>query len=99
MEEKNIYDMLFDEENNDNITLYGDDNEPIEFEQVAVVPYDGSIYAILHPVVLIDGMEENEALVFEVTGEDNLELVIDDDIIDAVFDIYYEMVEAEGDGQ
>ena len=66
MEEKDIYDILLDEENNDTITLYGDDDEPIEFEQIAVVPYDGSIYAILRPIVLFEGMNDDEALVFKI---------------------------------
>ncbi len=99
MEEKNIYQILLDEENNDIITLYGDDDEPIEFEQAAVIPYGGDIYAILCPVVLSEGMEDGEAFVFKVTGEHNVEMVVDDEIIDAVFEIYYEMLEEEGVGQ
>jgi hypothetical protein len=98
MEEKNIFDILLDKDNNDVLTLYGDDNEPHEFEQIAVIPYEESIYAILRPMVLFEGMEDDEALVFEITEEELIELVTDDDIIDAVFDIYNEMIEEEDGG-
>lgn len=98
MEEKNIFDILFDENNDDIITLYGESGDPLEFEQIAVIPYEGIIYAILRPIVPFEGMKEDEALVFEITEEELIELVTDDDIIDAVFNIYNEMIEEEDGG-
>ena len=96
---KNIEDMLFDEENNENIKLIGDDGVEYEFEQVATIPMeeDGKIYCLLHPVVPMPGMQPDEGLVMELsedidTGEDVLLMVTDDDVIDRVFDVYEQLL-------
>ena len=85
----------------DVITLMTGDNEEIDFIEIAGIAYRGNFYAILQPVELLDGMEEDEALVFKVTrgkeGEDKFEIELDDTIIDAVFDEYNKLLdEAEG---
>ena len=77
------------------ITLMTEDGREIEFIEVAIVPLGGRVYAILQPVELLEGMEEGEALVFEMMiGEDGPEgfnVVLDDEKIDAVFAVYNEM--------
>ena len=95
-----IFDKLFDENNADRIVLYNNKGEALEFEQVAVIPYEGVVYIILHPVTKLEGLGEGEGLVFvieedEVEGE-IMKLVVDEGIIDAVFDIYDRLVEEEG---
>ena len=95
----NPIDMLLDEECTDPIVLYNENNEEIAFEQIALIPYDGGIYALLKPVEKLDGVGEDEALVFTITeldGEDVLMIVEDDAIVDAVFALYYEMLKEEG---
>ena len=49
MEEKtvNAIDALFDENNTDNIVLYNEKEEPVEFEQIAIIPIEENVYAIL----------------------------------------------------
>lgn len=92
-------DMLLDENNNENIVLFNEDNQKVEFEQIALVPIDSRVYALLKPVLHIDGIGEDEALVFtieEIDGEDCLVIVEEDEIIDNVFEEYYEMLRAEG---
>jgi uncharacterized protein YrzB (UPF0473 family) len=103
MEEKiNILDMLFDEENNDPIVLQNEKGEEIVFEQIAVIPKAEDIYCILKPVELIDGLEEDEALVFKVSeneeGDASLNLEINEDVIDEVFNVYYDLLDEE-DGE
>ena len=91
--------MLYDDNNTDNITLYNEEGEAIEFEQIALIPLDERDFAILRPVEAPEGMGEDEAFVFaieEVDGEEDLILVEDDDIVDAVFEEYYTMLRAEG---
>ena len=91
--------MLYDDNNTDNITLYNEEGEAIEFEQIALIPLDERDFAILRPVEAPEGMGEDEAYVFaieEVDGEEDLILVEDDDIVDAVFEEYYTMLRAEG---
>ena len=92
-------DMLLDENNNENIKLYNEENEEIEFEQIALVPIENKTYAILRPVVEMDGIAEDEALVFvidEIDDEDCLVIVEDDNIVDKVFEEYYKMLKEEG---
>ena len=86
--------MSLDElkEQDDVVTLMTDDGEEVDFVEIAGIAYNGEFYAILQPVELLEGMEEDEALVFKVTkganGEDNFALEMDDDIIDGVFTEY-----------
>ena len=82
----------YDEENDDIITLTSADGEEIDFVEIAGIAYKGNFYAILQPVELLENMDDDEALVFKVTrsisGEDNFEIELDDEIIDAVFEQY-----------
>ena len=91
-------------DNDDIVTLLSDDGEEIDFIEVAGIAYRGNFYAVLQPVELLDGMEEDEALVFKVTrgkdGEDKFEIELDDAIIDAVFEEYNKLLdEATGNGE
>ena len=97
----NPIDALFDENNCDPIVLFSENGEEVSFEQIALIPIEEKMYAILKPVVPIEGLGENEGLVFSIevneeNGEEFLVLVADEKIIDAVFEIYDELVnEAE----
>lgn len=93
MEEKELtsIDKIFDEDNNENVVLYNKNNEPVEFEQIFIMPLDGADYCILKPVEPLEGMSEDEGIVFtlqEVDGEEQLTVVQDQEIIDKVFDEY-----------
>jgi len=98
----------FDEEletaDDDIVTLTSADGEEIDFVEIAGIAHEGKFYAILQPVELIEGMEDDEALVFEVSrnenGEDNFSIVLDDDIINPVFEIYNKLLdEADDDSE
>ena len=92
-------DKLYDENNNDNIILYDENNNTIEFEQIAVIPIEKKVYAILTPVTPMDGVDENTGLVFSVesnkNGEEWLSLINDEEIINSVFDIYESLIKEE----
>ena len=81
----------------DLIVLRSASGEEIEFIEIAGIAYKGKFYSILQPVVLLDGMGDDEALVFEVSradsGEDKFEIVLDDEIISAVFKEYDKLYE------
>ena len=85
------------EEDNDIITLTSADGEEVDFVEIAGIAYKGNFYAVLQPVELLEGMDDDEALVFKVTrganGEDNFEIEMDDDIIDAVFEEYNRLLD------
>ena len=107
MADENVKDELppfdeFEETSDDDIvTLLSADGEEIDFVEIAGIAHKGNFYAILQPVELLDGMDDDEALVFKVTrgkdGEDKFEIELDDAVIDAVFEEYNKLLdEAEG---
>ena len=79
----------------DIVTLLSANGEEIDFVEIAGIVHNGKFYAILQPVELLDGMDEDEALVFEVSrgedGEDKFSIVTDDEIIDIVFEKYNQL--------
>lgn len=81
----------------DTITLLSSNGEQIQFIEIAGIAHKGNFYAILQPVELIEGMAEDEALVFKVSraenGEDKFEIVLDDEIINAVFETYNKLLD------
>lgn len=88
-------DKILDDNNCENIVLYDENNKETEFSQIAVIPSDEKIYAILKPITQIDGVSDDEALLFvidEIDGDDCLILVDDQKIIDEIFDIYYNLL-------
>ena len=94
MADKKFVDKLFEADNNENIILYDSDDKETEFEQVAVVDYMEKYYAILHPVTKIEGVEEDEAFVFEINEEDDsLEIIDDFDLAEKIFDEYYKLLD------
>ena len=98
-EEKSQIELLLDENNTDNLKLYDENNKETEFEQVAVIPLNGKIYAILKPVTKIVGVNDDEALVFvieEIDDEDCLVIVDDEKVADDVFKEYYDLLKEEG---
>ena len=92
--------LLLDPEYEDNIILYNERDEAVEFEQVAIIVYKKNTYAILHPVDgEKHGVGEDEALVFKLhrnyEGDAQLLLESDEKIIDAVFEKYYKLYDEE----
>ncbi|MBQ8726131.1 MAG: DUF1292 domain-containing protein [Clostridia bacterium] len=88
-------------EEDDIVTLLSADGEEIDFVEIAGIALNGKFYAVLQPVELLEGMEEDEALVFEVgrneDGSDNFTIEMDDDIIDAVFAEYNRLLDQAND--
>ena len=85
------------EEDDDIITLMSATGEEIDFVEIAGIAYKGHFYAILQPVELLDGMDDDEALVFEVIrtdDNDRFEMVLDEEIINAVFAEYNKLLDA-----
>lgn len=95
------YESEYEDNNDDIIELVNADGETVQFVEIAGIAHRGNFYAILQPVELLEGMDDDEALVFKVTrgrdGEDSFEIELDDDIIDAVFKEYNRLLdEAQG---
>ena len=85
---------------NDYVTLLSANGEEVQFIEIAGIAYKGNFYALLQPVELLEGMDDDEALVFRVSrgsnGEDNFEIELNDSIVDAVFKEYYKLLEQQG---
>lgn len=89
-------DRFFDEENFDNVKLEDNDGKEIEFEQIAVVDYEEKYYVILHPITKMEGIGEDEALVFLIDEEKDELIYCDDEATaQAVFAVFYEDMEIE----
>jgi len=84
------------DEDDDIVTLITEEGKEIDFIEIAGIAYRGNFYAVLQPVELLEGMDEDEALVFKVTkgedGQDNFEIELDDAVIDAVFVEYQKLL-------
>ena len=97
-EEEDIFEIIMGE-NDDNLLLTDGEGNDVEFEQVAYIPLEDKDYAILAPVEPMEGVGENEALAFELVtykdGAHGLEIVDDEDIVNAVFDEYNRLFEEE----
>ncbi len=108
LENKNTKDpieCLFDENDNSPISLFNEKGEEVKFEQIALIPIEEQIYAILKPMEQMEGIGEDEALVFEIVEAeaenegDFLNLVSDIDVIDKVFEIYNKLMDEEEEKQ
>ena len=92
-------DMLFDENNTDNIVLYDEENNQVEFEQIAIIPLEERNYAILRPLDEKNPIAEDEAVVFAIEELDDEEVLIperNDKVVDEVFNKYYELLKEQG---
>ena len=94
---RNIVDILLDEENKDPIVLQDDTGKKITFEQIAIIPYDDKLYCVLKPVDKIENVQDDEAIVFFVNEEEGKEPVLmvetDEAKAIAVFDEYYNLLD------
>ena len=96
-EELDILDILLDENNDDPISLFDEDDKEVKFEQVAIIPHDEKIYAILKPIDEMEGVADDEAIVFvvEYDNEGHSYLVVEtnEEIAIKVFDKYYQLLD------
>lgn len=95
-----LLDQLLDEESDSEIRLKNEDGTELVFNQVAVIPDGDKIYAILTPVTDIEGVSDDEAIVFRVDereGEHVLVLEEDEETAMAVFEQYVKLWEESQD--
>lgn len=99
MEERNPIECLLDVDNSDPIVLYDENDKPIKFEQVALIPHKDELYAMLKPIDKLDGVADDEAVIFhfeeDESGAQVLSVVGDDQLIDEIFAIYLDLVKEE----
>lgn len=97
---RNPIEALLNSEDDKPITLFDENSKAVEFDQVAIIPDKNKVYAILKPIEKMEGIKDDEALVFVMQesdeGEDVIKVVDDEKIIEWVFEEYYKLLEAEG---
>lgn len=102
MTDEELKNEIVTEDDDDIVTLLSANGEEIDFVEIAGIAYKGNFYAILQPVELLDGMDEDEALVFKVSrdedGSDKFEIELNDEIIDAVFAEYNVLLDEANSG-
>lgn len=84
-------DPILDPHNKDNVFLIDDNLGLIEFEQIALIPMDDELYAILKPVGDFEGLND-EAPAFLIWANDDDEAILDEvhdeEIKGKIFAIY-----------
>ncbi|NLT18274.1 MAG: hypothetical protein BWX72_00878 [Firmicutes bacterium ADurb.Bin080] len=79
------------------ITLTAPDGSEVDFLEIAGIPLDGNFYTILKPIEVLEGMTEDDVLVFKVeeseNGESNLSLETDEDTLDKIYQEYLKLLD------
>lgn len=100
VEREDLLDIILDEDNQDPILMMDQRGKQLAFEQVAIIPYeqDGEkvLYVILKPLDKINGIEDDQAVVFLVdqdsSGNTFLRVEDDEAIAIDVFCKYYDLL-------
>ena len=93
---QDVLDILLDENNSDPIILTDEKGKKFTFEQIAVIPYNDKIYCVLKPVETIQGIADDEAVVFYVDERPTgsvLMVETDEKTAINVFDEYYNLLD------
>lgn len=85
-----LKDILLDENNMDDLE-FTTPAGTLRFEQLATILLDGDVFAVLHPLDEMSGVEDDEAIVYrlkETPEESSLVMEEDEDVAIRVFDMY-----------
>lgn len=91
-------------ESDEIITLISADGEEVDFFQIAGLSVDENFYTILKPVESMEGVTEEDALVFKVNmgedGEGSFYLETDENMLARIYEEYLKLLdEMELDGE
>lgn len=96
-----ILDVLLDADNTAPIYITDSNGKVLKFDQIAVIPHDDDLYCILKPITPIDGVGENEAIVFHVDtdsdGKAGLSIEEDEKKAYIIFQKYEKLLTEEDD--
>ncbi len=103
----NVIKQILDEEYDGDIVLVDENDKEFTFNQLAVIPFNDELYCVLKPVTEMEGVGEDDVMVFHILLDDTaetedeamengyLEIEEDDSIADEVFKEYLEMLDSE----
>lgn len=96
-EENSIMDILLNENNDSPVVLYDEKDKAVKFDQVAVIPMDDNLYAILKPIDKMENVADDEAIVFAVIEDEDgmasLEVETNESVAMRVFEEYYKLLD------
>lgn len=79
------------------ITLTSSDGDQVDFLEIAGIPIDENFYTILKPVEVIEGMTEDDVLVFKVeeteNGDSNFSLERDEEVLNKIYQEYLRLLD------
>lgn len=85
----------------DIITLTSDDGEELDFYHEATVEYNDEWFVFLHPVEKMEEISDDEIIIFKLVknenGEDALDPIEDEELLDNVYKEYVKLVESYED--
>lgn len=98
-----LLDVLLDKDNRDPIVLMDSNGRVLNFEQVAVIPHEINgkrfLFAVLKPLDKIEGIADDEAIVFradvDVNGNTILQLEENESVAIDIFEKYYDLLEED----
>ena len=100
-EDTPLLNRLMDAQDREPVVMAGEDGKDLEFEQCASIPYNGYLYVVFHPITPIEGIGEDECVVFRYEQKDGEEIFCleeDEDVANEVYNAYIEMInEADED--
>ena len=86
-------------EDDEPIELVTDDGKKLKFYFVGTIEYKGKVYSAFEPAEQIEGMEEDDLVIFEVSGDDeetaDLLPIEDDALLDEVFEEFCRVLEED----
>ena len=75
----------------ENVVQFTDEEGKIyNFYHVGTIDYEEKTYAFFQPAEEMDGVDPNEVVIYEITGDNDLVPVLDQDTLDAVFNAFIE---------
>ncbi|MBR2376768.1 MAG: DUF1292 domain-containing protein [Clostridia bacterium] len=84
-------------EDEDIITMIGEDGTEIDFVELADIVYKDGYYVVAQPLKAFDGIDEDACLVFKVeeNGEEEAKFTVecDDEVVDGVLTEYERLLE------
>ena len=90
---------LLDPKDSDPIILYDENDNQVEFEQIALIPIEDRLYTILKPAKKMEGVADDEAIVFNFQEDDEQAPILvveeNDKVIDEVFSTYNKLLDEE----
>ena len=86
-------------ENDDIVELTTDDGKKLKFYFVGTIEYKGKVYSAFEPAEQMEGIEDDDLIIFELSGDDEetaeLLPVEDEALLDEVFEEFCRALEEE----